>query len=372
MPPLRTTHSGTVPQAGDGSYNGPPNDGRTVTLEDGETADDSIAGLPKEEAVATILKRDEPDDPAAVRGALDQVTADGLVCWDAADEALAHASKVVSTPETRVEFASMALEDAKEAASPVSHLDVVRARVTDLEARLSTLESEVAEVAEMLRAVVERCEERGDLYAVARGLRDVTAEADRLHGAIEDLRLDAEAFETWLGSHDVRIQEFGEDVDAVVGSLDELADAVDRLEDSVGAVGGTEAPEVDRNAEPSAAWYDANRRLRVVDLLVADLQAELDALRALADREDAEPSDRTDEVEARLGDLDARVASIADRLKAVAEPAWREQYGDRLAAFESAIDEFEPPVDWGELQATLESHRTDVDDAGSTASERAE
>lgn len=358
--------------------NGPPLDRRTMTWGQGEDADDPIAGLRTVEAVRAVLARaeaaEDARDPEAVRAALDRVTEDGVVSWDAADDALAHASKVVSTPETRLEFAAAAVEDAEGAARSVPDLDVVRARIEDLKARLSTVETRVAELAESLQGLVRRCQEREDLYTVARGIAELTAESDRLHGIVEDLRMDAEKFETWLGSHDVRLREFEGDVDAVVGSMDELSEAVDRLADAAESRTGdvTQEAEPERDVESGAVWFDANLRRRVTELLVADLRAELDALRTLADREDTGPQDRTDEVKTRLDYLDARITSVADRLDALAEPAWREQYGDRLEAFDAAIEEFEPPVDWGEVQATLETHRGDVSGGESTASEAPE
>lgn len=326
---------------------------------------ETIDGLSEAEAVEVVLAREGSPGAGTVRTALERVADDGVVSWAAADEALAHASKVVSTPETRVELASIALAEAKEAAEPATDLDVVRSRVRDLEDRLSALEDAVEELAGSLQAVVRRCEEREDLYAVARGLRDVTADANRLHGAAEDLKLDVEAFERWLGNHGVRVRELEEDVDAVASSLEELADAVGRLEEAVGD-GTTEGTSgavtaADPEGDPSTAWVDASLRRRTMDLLVADLRAELDGLRVLANRSDVGPSSRTDHVEGRLDTLDARITAIGRRLEDVASATWRERYGDRLAAFETAVDEFEPPVDWGQVETALEERRAAID-----------
>ena len=339
--------------------------------------DDPIAGLSMEAAIDAVVEGDDRVERVDARVALGHVIEDGTVSWAAADESLVHASKVVSTPETRLELAELALSEAREAAEPVADLDAVRARLDDLETRLADLEAGVADLGADLQAVVRRCEAREDLLAVARGLRDLTAEANRVHGAIEDLKLDVEAFETWLGSHGVRARELAEDADGLAGNVDALAGAIDELTAAIedGSAGGSDHSDAESGREPAAdpglAWFDATLRQRVTSLLVADLRAELDDVRTLADRDGIDDGDRLDEVEDALDDLDARVEALDDRLAGLAEADWRARFEDRLTAFASGVEDLEFPIDWGEVQATLDEYRAGLDGAARPGAEGA-
>jgi len=332
-----------------------------------DAAPDDVAGLPVEDAVDAVVARDDGNDRdrGEVRAALETVAEDGVVAWDGVDAALAHVSKVVATPETRVELAARGLSDAREAASPVADLDAVDSRLTAFEARLAAVESRTADLGADLQALVARPGEGdpdADLYATARGIRQLTADANEAHRAADELGVDVEEFEEWLADPDVRYEEFEGDVDAVERSVDELAAAVDRLaadlaegDDGDGEGAGDE--EGNTPADAAATWFDLTLRSRVIGLLLADVRAELADLRTWADREDLDHGERLDAFDARLADLDDRVVAAGDRLDDLARPDWRARFDDRLDAFGSALDGLEPPVDWGEVQATLEEHR---------------
>lgn len=334
--------------------------------EDGQPAQDEVDGLPTEEAVSVVVDRDGSPEPDSVRRALEQVTDDGVVSWEAADASVAHASKVVSTPETRIELAAIAIAEAREAAEPVADLDVVAVRLDDFEARLSALETRVEAVGEELQTVVQRCTERDGLFDVARGIQDVVDDANRVHGAADDLALEIEEFQQWLGSERVRVREFEEDVDAVDRSIAELAGAVEELAEATsGGDPADESGDADRpgpgsDADLGGRWFEAGLQARLLSLLVDDLRGERADLREWAERDGTDGDGWGDGLGERLDDLDARIGSIDDRLEAVAKPGWTDQFGSRLEAFESAADEFAPPVDWGEVQAELDRHRAEV------------
>jgi hypothetical protein len=336
-----------------------------------DAAPDDVAGLPVEDAVDAVVARDDGNDRdrGEVRAALETVAEDGVVAWDGVDEALAHVSKVVATPETRVELAARGLSDAREAASPVADLDAVDSRLTAFEARLAAVESRTADLGADLQTLVARPGEAdpdADLYATARGIRRLTANANEAQRAADELGVDVEEFEEWLADPDVRYEEFEGDVDAVERSVDELTAAVDRLEadlaegadgDGTGDGEGAGDEEGNTPADAAATWFDLTLRSRVIGLLLADVRAELADLRTWADRENLDHGERLDAFDARLADLDDRVAAAGDRLADLARPDWRARFDDRLDAFGSALDGVEPPVDWGEVQATLEEHR---------------
>jgi hypothetical protein len=318
-----------------------------------------IDGRQLEEAVDALVESDDAYDPETVRTVLETATEDGVVRWSAVEDELAHASKVVSTPETRAELASMELEEAREAAESVADLDVVRTRLDAFESRLATIERRVDGLGNDLQRLLDRSNEPGALFEVASGTRALVDEANDVQRAADELQLDVEEFRRWLGDADVRFDDLDADADALESALDELAAAADRLASPAGD-DAPESPGDETDAPPSGpdaatTWADATLRTRVMELLLDDLRGELSELRRWADR-DGVGGDRGDELRARLDDLDARRATIEDRLDERARPAWRERYGTQVREFEADLAEFEPPVDWGEVQAELRSH----------------
>lgn len=315
-----------------------------MTQDGDEGIPESIDGLPISDAVEAVLARNEDRDPEAVRRALYHVSEDGVVREDAVDDALAQASKVVSTPETRVELAAMDLAEAREAAEPVADLAVVESQLDAFRDRLSAAEDRVADLGPELRRLVERGEDADGIYDVARGVQRLTEDANAAQIAADDLRLDLEHFERWVGSPSRRLRELGEDVDALVDYRTEIDETADDL-----------AAAADEMTDPAVAWCDATLRQRVLGLLLADLWAELADLRTWADREDDDDG-RAAQIEARLDDLEEGRSTTGDRLADVARPAWNDRFGALIADFETALDAFEPPVEWGVVQATLDEH----------------
>jgi hypothetical protein len=169
--------------------------------------------------------------------------------------------------------------------------------------------------------------------------------------------MDLEDFERWVGSPDLRNDELGDDVDAFAGSLNELSSAIGELETLTDD--GAEPVGEDVSArELATTWADAGLRVRLHDLLLDDLRAELEDLRTWADREALDEDDRPAGIEARLDDLDGQLAGLEDRLDDHARPEWREQYDEHLTGFEEALADVEPPVQWGVVQAELEEQRS--------------
>lgn len=287
----------------------------------------ALDGLPLEAAVETVVER-TGDDPDAVEATLREVTAEGVVCHDAAESALAHASKTVATPETRVEHAAMRVADARDAADAVAHLDPVGARLEDLDARLGDVESRVADLGADLRSLVDRAD---DLYAVATGIRRLTTAAHAAQRTADELAADAEEFAAWVRRPDRRLDDLAEEADAVASSLDDLAAAVDGPDD----------------AAPSL--HPALRH-RVLRLLLADIRVEVDAFRTWPDP--APDADHGAVDPDRLADLTDSLDVLDGRCRAV---------GARLDAPDDArldaLDDLEPPVDWGRVEAVVEGRR---------------
>lgn len=310
-----------------------------------------LVGLSVEEAAAAVAGREGVERERA-RATLATVAEDGTVTEAGVQSALAHLAKVVSTPATRAEFAGLDVDDARDAAAEVADVPAVAARLDDFDARLRRIEADVEELDADLRRLVDRAgdpdgpETTDDVYAVAREADRVGSRANELQAAADELGMDAEEFQRWVASPSARHDELDVDVE-------ELAGAVTRLESDAAALGD------DPDAE---SWFDCTLRRRVLALQVADLRAEVDDLETVADRlgDDADTvAERRSAAEADLDDVERRLATVADDLAAVARDPWHDRYGDRLAAFGDAVDDAEPPVDWGAVLAALETVRTD-------------
>lgn len=342
--------------------------------DEGRTAD-RIEGLPVEDAVDVVVEGGDSDgaadaavggeersaDPRVVGAALERIAIDGEVRRAGVEEALAHLSKVVSTPETRVELAAIELDEAREAADDVSDVDVVAERLDRFEERLTAVETQVASVGEKLQAVVDR--DDAPLDEVALEIHDVHEAANAAHRAADELTVDIEEFESWLANETVRVRDLEADVDGLVGFLDGVAASADDVEAAeTGGDGGSD------EGDAALAWADAVLRHRVSALLVDDIATEHEGLEELARRADDGSTERTDsgdeptlaELAARLGDLEDRRASLEDRLENLARAEWHDRFDDRLAAFDSALDDVGTPVDWGVVQQHLQAHRREL------------
>jgi ABC-type transporter Mla subunit MlaD len=321
--------------------------------------DDSLDGLSLDAAVDAVVAR-TGDDPDAVRATLKRVTEEGEVRREAVQDALAHVSKVVSTPETRVENAGMLIDDAREAAAAVDHLDSVAERLDDFEDRHAAVASRVDDLGEQLQSVVALANDPDATYETAREIRRLNAAANSAQHTADKLGVDAEEFEAWVRNPDRRLDALDDDADAVAGFVDRVAETLDALADG----------DVDTDADPAAVRFDAALRHRVARLLLDDLRAEVDDLRAWPE---PDPDDAHGAVDAeglaalddRLTNLEERWRSISDRLDEHAETGWRERYGDRLADFEAALDDHAPPVDWGAVESLLGEYRPETGDAAS-------
>jgi archaellum component FlaC len=316
-------------------------------MTEAESDDDSVSldGLPVERAATSVTGAEEHSDE--VRETLAIVAQDSIVRRTAVDDAVANASMVVATAETRVELAADKLESARATAAPVSDLDLVAARVDRFDARLTAIEDRAENLGDAIQEVL-AMKEDGDLYEIARRIRRVTNAATEVQRDADDLQFELDSFEEWLGDADRRIEALTADLDALAESVDELDDIAETLAGDHG----------DPEREPARTWATATVRHRVVALMIADLQAELETLRIWAERVgETPPSDIDHRIEAAQTNHEA----VGERLTAYAEPAWIDRFDDRLTALDEALEEMEPPVPWGEVEAVAERHRPAIE-----------
>jgi DNA repair ATPase RecN len=317
--------------------------------------DHALDGLSLDAAVDAVVARTD-DDPDAVRATLERVTEDGVVRRGAVDDALAHVSKVVSTPETRVENAGMLIDDAREVADAVDHLDSVAERLDDFEDRHAAVASRVDGLGDRLQSVVALADDPDAIYETVVEIRQLTAAANSAQHTADELGVDAEELTAWVRTPDRRLDALDTDADAVASFVDGVAETLDAL-----AAG-------DVDADPATLRFDAALRHRVSRLLLDDLQAEIDDLHAWPEPgpDDAHGAVDADDLAAlddRLATLEDRRQSLADRLDEHTGTGWRDRYGDRLADFEAALADHAPPVDWGAVEALLGEYRPEPDDA---------
>lgn len=300
-------------------------------------------GRPVNDVIETVVNREDDTDPETVREVLDPVTDDGVVTREAVETAVSDTSKVVATAETRTELADIAYTDARATAAAVDDFDIVAARLDRYADRLEAVEARTAGLADDLRAPVDGLDDPNAVYEVALELREVATTAQGVVRTADDLAGDLEAFESWLTAPDRRYDQLEEDVELVDESLEDVTTAAAALSTD--------------SEEPAVDWADATMRARVLELLVADLRAELADLQAWADREDTPFRAALTE---RVADVERRTTELRDTLAERAEPAWHDRFDDALSAFEAEVDGFAPPIDWDRVQESLDERRAQV------------
>jgi chromosome segregation ATPase len=307
---------------------------------------DGLLGLTVERAAEQVAPTVD-DDQETVRTTIQMISDDGVVTQAAVQDALGRVSKVVATPETRIELADDALTAARDAATPVADTDLVATKLATFEADLSALEERVDALGSQLSDLVDRAGESGDLYTVARSIRELRAEATDAQNAADALSDEIKTFRRKVANPTEWVSELREDVDTLEASLEDLQTAVDRLH----AI-DTDAPE---DGDPALAWADTTLQYRVRELFVEDVRAELDVLETLGAETGVDLP--LDTIRSRLRELEDLQTDISAGLDDAFDPAWDQQYSDTVASFDETIASFEPPVPWATLQDKLQRHR---------------
>lgn len=334
---------------------------------------EEMDGLSTEEATERILQRDDSLNRETVRERLGYVTRDGVVCQEGVKDGLTEVAEIISSPENRIDLALREFDTATELAEPVADQPVVASRMETFEERLFGLKEEVDRLGPELNELFnEWLEKPDDVYAMADGLHQHATRGRRMHRMVDELITDLESFQEWVQDGSVRFDELERDVEAIDETLDDLAEALAELSgevesDESGETESDDPDDPDQEAgsdaetgepDPVFVWLDAAMRHRLAGLLVDDLETELRGLRSWPDR--AGDGERADAIADRIAEIRSRWTDLGDRINAAARPAWRERFADRLAAFESDLDAFSPPVDWGEVQATLQEHQAEI------------
>ena len=323
-------------------------------MTEADADDTELDGLSIERAVDIVGTADT--DPDELRETLAIVAEDGVVSRAAVDDALANASMVVTTAETRVELAGDKLDNARAVAPSTSDLAFVSDRVDNFDTRLAHIETRADDLGEALQEVLSMKAD-GDLYEIASRIRRLTNAATEVQQAADDLQLELDTFTEWLTDADRRVDELTADIDALADSLSELADVVDQLENSDDSDADDDA-ENDPESEAASRWAAAMIRHRVLSLMLTDLRAELTAVRTWAEREAVtSPSG----IEPRLDEIQDDHTALGERLTACADPGWTARFDEQLTALDEALTEMEPPVVWADVDAVVAEHRPAIE-----------
>lgn len=308
-----------------------------------------LVGLSVATATERVVER-ENCDRETIREILATVSEDGTITQEAVDDALADLSKVVATPETRIEVARRALPDARDAAAPIAHADAVRSRLNDFETQLSLLDERVDALGSRLSSLVERAQNPDDLYALARAIREVRSGATDVQRDADSLAVEIEGFERNLRNPSEWAKKLSEDVDAAEHSITELLEVANNLSE-IDAEGDSEV-------EPPRAWADATLQQRMQPLVLADIRTELDALKQIQAVEGMD--DVCKDIESRLTELEALCDEVGHILDDASEPAWEQDYGETIESFTRTVEECEVPINWAQVQEKLQRHRNRI------------
>jgi len=334
-----------------------------MTADDGSVAAQvDVEGMALEEAVEAVLAADASRDREQVREALEYVTDDDVVTRSALDEIGAVLAQNVSGAREQASEAQLQLTNAREVADPITDLETVERRLDTYEGEVWGLTEQADDLAERHDALTDRYEDPDSLYAVADEIRAVFDEAQRIEARVYGLKEELSEFETDVTNPEVWINDVQQDLTVVEDALEAVAAAAEALPTADADV-EDDWDWADRDVDPPVVWYDATLRVEHVGVLLADLRAELDDLQTWGERKEEFETWYAESVSEDLQTAADRRSELADRLDALARPAWTDRFGGRLADFESELASRDSPVDWVEMQAILDAYRPESLDA---------
>lgn len=327
-----------------------------MTQEESNGQSPPISKLPLDDAVEKVHSNDPTVDMELVRTALNHVEEDGTVDWDTVPSKVEELADELSEAQSRTDRTVEVFERVIEVPEPVSDLSIVSSRIEVFESEVEDLESRVEDLWDDLQDLEERSSDRSDLFQIARRIEEIQDEANGIQSTADEIVSDLEAFEDWLEQPETRIQSILDDVDAIEQSIQAQIDTVDQLENLQDRVSDSDSGKIDFELLVHVGWFDANIQRRVLELVLEDARCELADLQRWYENEGRD-FDRHDEIHSRLGELEADLDSLTNDLDELSQPSWIDQYDDRLSAVETALDQFEPPVEWSHVRSAVREYR---------------
>jgi len=309
------------------------------------------AETPLDELVDDVVDRTD-EEPESIRTWLEPFTEDGKVTPAAIESSVTDVSQILATAETRIDLATRTHDEAT-AAGNAPDLDIVDVRRRAFGDRLDDLRADVEALGDDLGAAWSGLDEPVAVYRAAVALHEITTDAQDIVRVAHDLETELEAFEAWLRSANRRHDALVDEVEAAEESAAAVAETVESLRDA-------------DDADPERC-FDAAVQTRVLDLVVADLRAEADDLRAWADRDGVS---FPDDVDARIDDLEAEVT---DHVEALGDGTdGDDEFGERLDALDAELEAVEPPVAWARVDDTVAEARSALCGDGAPVDETAD
>lgn len=302
-----------------------------------------------------VAERDDTDVDPNVMAAMEDRADDGQLALDAVTEwhrecRAAHDSTAAEVDEVEAEFEAL-----REGLDPVDRdSNQVRARIDEYADQFDAMRSALATTDDRLDATPAEPESPATAYESAEQLRRAERVVHEVAHSLHHLESDVESFETWLHDPATRLDDLGEEMGGFERYLDNTEGLLDRLE----------AADTD-DIRPFGSWLSAYHLQRMMALVFEELRADIADLDAWLDRQEGSYDDELAGLRERLGALEARHETCSDRLDAAAADiedfdAKRAEVAESVDEFEAALDEQEPPVDWGEVEELVQSQFSEL------------
>ena len=293
----------------------------------------TLLETPLDELVKTAADQ-TGKNPKSIRTWIEPFTDDGDVTSAAIESAVTDVSQILATAETRVDLATRAYENARDAAADAPNLDIVDVRQGEFKQRLTDLRADVEVLGGELGSAVGELDSPVDVYEAAVGLHEITTDAQEIVRVAHDLETELEAFEAWLSSANRRHDALIDDIEGAEESAAAVAETVETLR-------AADDPEQER-------WFDATVQTRVLEVIVADLRTEAADLRAWADSEGVT---FPDDVKKRIDKLEDKTAANYEEL--TDRPSLDDQFDKRLGMLETELSDIDPPVAWARIDEII-------------------
>jgi chromosome segregation ATPase len=310
----------------------------------------------REIAVATVRDRVSDEDlEEHVVAAIEDRAEDGVLSVDAMADWHRTCREHRRSTADDVEAAADRLDEIRASLDPIDRdTTQVQARFDEYEGELDDLRSTLSMAADGVAAVTARPDSPAAVYAAAQRLRQCEGAIHEVAHALHHLDEEFDTFETWLDDPETRIDDLGEEIEGFERYLDNTEGLLGRLE--TGTTGAT---------DPFDAWLAAYHLQRMMTLVFDELQGDIDELETW--------------LEAQAGSYEAEVATLREQFETLEErhegcskrldaatvavegfERKRAEVADSLDAFEAALDDHEPPVDWAAIEKRLQAQFDDL------------
>jgi len=310
----------------------------------------------RELAVATVRERVADEDAEEhVLAAIEDRADDGLLSADAMAEWHRTCREHRRSTADDIEAAADRLDEIRASLDPIDRdSNLVRARVDEIERELDAMRSELSAAADRLSSTTERPDSALAVYEAAQRLRQCEGTTHEVAHALHHLDEEIDMFETWLDDPDARIDDLGEEIEGFERYLDNTEGLLGRLE--TGATGAT---------DPFDAWLAAYHLQRMMTLVFEELRSDIAELDAWLERREESYEAELTELREQLAALEERHEECSKRLDAATIEVEgferkRAEVAESLDAFEAALDDHEPPVDWAAVERRLQAQFDDL------------